>query len=359
MIRSANRRPVRRAAAAFLLLTVFLLLITQAESAAAVTLHRMRFCLETLIPSLFGCMAAANLLTGTGAAAWLGCRMRFAARLLRIPPELLTVFLVSQIAGYPVGTLLLRRMAEQNRLTPQTAGRYACICFGGGPAFLVGFAGSRLFGSAAAGWMLLGSCIAANLILLLLMPKPPLPEPEPVTVRLTPQALPEAVSAAMHSLAAICGMVMLTGILMQLADAAGLTGLLMLTGSRLGIPAQTVRALTEAAADVTQLQTVFRCGMPFRMLLAISAALLSFGGFCVHLQCAALSGGMVSLRRLLGMRLSAAALAFSVIYVLSGFFTLSESIPALAHPAAVSHSGSLIPAILIFCTGFPFLIKKD
>ena len=54
-----------------------------------------------------------------------------------------------------------------------------------------------------------------------------------------------------------------------------------------------------------------------------------------------------------------ACMTFLIIYVLSDIFDLSETVPALAHPAAVSHSGSPLPAILIFCTGFPFLIKKD
>ena len=358
MIQTA-RRMIPQAAAAILLLMLFILLTAQAEEIAAVTLQRMRFCLETLIPSLFGCMAAAYLLTGTGAAAWLGSRLHPVAGLLKIPPEVLTVFLISQIAGYPVGTLLLRRMAEKKRLPQEAAGRYACCCFGGGPAFLVGFAGGRLFGSAAAGWMLLGSCLAANLLLLLLVPKPQNPPPEPVSVRLTPQALPEAASAAMRSLAAICGMVLLAGILMQLLQAAGITGLLVMLGSRLGIPAQTVLALTEAAADVTQMQQLFCCGLSFRLLLALTASLLSFGGICVHLQCAVLSGGMLRLGRLLAARLAAALLTFLIAYVLSGFFALSGAVPVLAYPAAVSQSGSPIPAILIFCTGFPFLIKKD
>ena len=361
MIQTLHRFQIRAAAAALLLLILFFLLAAHAAETAAVTAERLRLCLETLIPSLFGCMAAANLLTDSGAAAWIGCRIRFAARLLRLPPELLTVFLVSQIAGYPVGTLLLCRMTAAHRLPEDAAGHLACVCFGGGPAFLVGFAGSRLFGSAAAGWMMLGGCVLSNLLLLILMPKPRLADEDSSspTVRITADALPDAVSGAMRSLAAICGMVLLFGILMLLCELTGITGILIRLGGCAGLSAQTVRALTAALSDVTQLNQIFGCGYSFRLLLPLSAALLSFGGICVQLQCTTLSGGLLRLRHLLAARLAASCLTFLIICVLSGIFDVSQTVSAMAHPAVLSRSGSPLPAFLIFCTGFPFLIKKD
>ncbi len=359
MIRTAHRPAVRTAAAAMLPLLIFCLLAAHAADTAAVTADRMRLCLETLIPSLFGCMAAANLLTGTGAAAWLGMRLSWLARRLHLPPELLTVFLVSQIAGYPVGTMLLRQMVRAGRLDAQSAGQYASICFGGGPAFAVGFAGCRMFGRASVGWMMLGGCILANIILLLLRPKPDLPESAPPQVHLSAEALPDAVSAAMRSLTAVCGMVLCFGLLMLLCDLLGITALPVRLGGIFGLSEQRVRALMLALSDITQMQKLLRCGFPIRLLIALSGALLSFGGICVHLQCRALSGGFVRMRHLLCARLSAAALTFLILYVLSGFFDTGDAAAVLAFPAAVSRSGSLLPAILIFCTGFPFLIKKD
>lgn len=343
------------------LLILLFLLAVNADDAAAVTAERLRFCLDTLIPSLFGCMAAANLLIGSGAAAWLGQKLHHIAELLHLPPEVLTVFLVSQIAGYPVGTLLLCRISAANRLSPDAAGRYACICYGGGPAFLVGFAGSRLFGSNAVGWIMLGGCMLSNLILLILLPKPrtAVPDNIPQKVCLTARTLPDAVSGAMRSLSAVCGMVLLFGLLMLLCELTGLTGGLVRLGSCIGISAQTVRAWTAVLCDVTQLPMLFRCGLSFRMLAALSAALLSFGGICVQMQCTALSGGLIRLRRLLLIRLAAGCLTFLIVFIFSGFICVSDAMQVLAYSAAVSHTGSPFPAILIFCTGFPFLIKKD
>ena len=286
-------------------------------------------------------------------------RLSWLARRLHLPPELLTVFLVSQIAGYPVGTVLLRQMVKAGRLDAKSAARYACVCFGGGPAFAVGFAGGRMFGRAAIGWMMLGGCILANIMLLLLLPKPEVPESGTPQVHLSAEALPDAVSAAMRSLAAICGMVLLFGLLMLLCDLLGITGLLVRLGGVCGLSEQRVRALMLAVSDVTQLQGLLRCGLPCRLLISLTGALLSFGGICVHLQCRALSAGFLRMRNLLTARLSAAALTFLILYVLSALFDTDEAAAVLAYPAAVSRSGSPLPAILIFCTGFPFLIKKD
>lgn len=361
MIRTVHRTDFLRAGIAMILLLLFFLLAANADDAAAVTAERLRLCTDTLIPSLFGCMAAANLLIASGTAAWLGTRLRRIARLLRISPEVLTVFLVSQIAGYPVGTLLLCQMVKANRLSPDMANRYACICFGGGPAFLVGFAGCRLFGNRVIGWLMLCGCVLSNLILLLLLPNKEMTvlDEKPFAIRLTAHSLPDAVSGAMRSLTAICGMVMLFGLLTLLCEQIGLIAGLVRLGSNLGLSAQTVRAWTAALCDVTQLPMLFECGLSYRMLTALSAALLSFGGICVQLQCTALSGTQLRLRNLFLFRLVAGGLTFLIVFALSGMLGDSEAAQVFRHSATVSHTGSPLPAFLIFCTGFPFLIKKD
>lgn len=351
----------RAAMTAFILLLCIILTAGNAAAAADVLRQRVVLCLETLIPSLFGCMVLANLLTASGAAAWLGERMRPAARLLHIPPEAMTVFCISQIAGYPVGTLLLRQSADAGRMPPEAAARLSCACFGGGPAFLVGLAGAQMFGSAAAGWYLMAACVISNLILLTVLGRglPQTAGAVPVTVRSSPEMLTEAVRDALRSLAAICGMVLLFGGGMQLCDVIGLTGGLCVLGGRLGIPAQTVRAVLAAAADVTQLPYLMHCGLSYCILFPLAGGMLSFGGICVHLQCAALGGGRIRFGRMVGIRLFAALLTALMLYPLAGMTALPEHTAVFAVQHAVPAAGSPLPALLIFCTGFPILLKKD
>lgn len=355
-----QRMNLTAAAAALLLLTLIALTAINAGAVAEMLRGRVALCLNTLIPSLFGCMVFANLLTDSGAAAWCGMRLRILAKLLHLPPEMLTLFCISQIAGYPVGTLLLRQSAARGVLSPDAAARLSYICFGGGPAFLVGFAGVQMFGSAAAGWWMMGACICANLVLMLIFGRVPYREDAAaVTVRLSPESLTNAVRDAMRSLAGICGTVLLFGVIMQLFSQLGITDDAALLGSRFGIAPQTTRALLAALADITQLPQVMHCGLSYRILLPLCGALLSFGGACVHLQCAALGGSRIRLGKLLGMRLFAALLTALLLLPAGDLIALPAQCGVFAVRSAVPAMGSPVPALLIFCTGFPFLLKKD
>ena len=358
-------RQIRRqtgTAAALMLLFVMLLLAQHGAETAAVLRERIMLCLRLLIPSLYGCTAAALLLQQTGAAALLGRTCRHTARLLNMSAEGFAVFAVSQLAGYPVGALLLRRIRQRDPQAAAACTQLSGICFGCGPAFAVGFAGGELLGDPAAGWMLYAANVLSNLILALLTRRRrpiPAPAPQPAALRFSAAMLPDTAAGAVRSMAQICGMVLLFGIVTVLCGVTGLTEAAVRLGGVCGMPAHTVRALLAAALDVTQLPAVFRCALPYRVLLALTGALLSFGGFCVHMQCAAAGQGICRPGRLLLFRFFAAILAFFMLYAAAPLRPVPEAAAVFAPRTAVSGTGSVLPALLIFCTGFPFLIKKD
>ena len=344
----------------FLLLLLFLLADGAAEVSAVVA-ERIRFCLCTLIPSLFGCMAAANLLRESGAGRQLGFRLRNAAHLLRFPAECMGIFAVSQLAGYPVGAMLLKREAEAGNLSAGDAARLSAVCCGGGPAFFVGFAGTELFGSPAAGWVLLSACVLANCAAAFLLRQngKPVTAAECPACRLSPAALTGAVSDAVRSLTQICGIVMFFGVMTWLCGRLGLLRLMTAAGAYCGIREQTVSALFTALLDVTQLRGLLICGLPFSVLLPLTAGLLSFGGICVQLQCLALGVPEMSAVRLLLTRLMTAVIAALLTAAVLPFISVPEAAAVFAHGTAVSRTGSAIPALLILCTGFPLLIYGD
>ena len=344
-----------------LLLTVLALAAGRGQSLAAVIASRVQFCLQTLIPSLFICMVLANLLRESGAAGVLGRRARLTARLLHLSPSGAGIFWISQLAGYPVGTLLLRRQYENGAIPASDAARLACVCFGGGPAFAVGFAGAGLLGSPAAGWVMLGACIAANLLTGAVICRNITPKPAQISTRctLTAENLTGAVSAAQRSLAAICGTVLLFGGVYWLAETAGLIRLLESLCGMFGVRRQVCGAVTAAVSDLTQLAPLAECGLQWRVLLPLTAALLSFGGICVHLQCISLGGGVISAKKLLTVRLCTALTAALLTAAAMSFLPVPEAEAVFSVRVLPSESGSVVPGLLIFCTGFPFLIKKD
>jgi spore maturation protein SpmB len=319
------------------------------EALSAAAAERIRFCAETLIPSLFGCMAAANLLRGCGAAGWLGAHCKTLGKLLHLQGEALGIFLIAQLAGYPAGALLLREAVRGGRLTAADARRLSVFCFGGGPGFAVGFAGARLLGAAKAGWMMLLCGVAANFLLaFLLRGKTSAGEPvQNASVRLSADILNRAVGETVRAAAQICGTVVFCGMLLTLC------GMLPLPLSPAG------KAVLAACADITRLPAAVCCGLPYETLLPLCAGLLSFGGLCVQVQCLALGTDGIPALRLLGARALAALTAALLMRILLPFLPVPELAAVFSQRVSVSESGSVLPALMIFCTGFPFLLKKD
>ena len=109
-------------------------------------------CLEVVIPALFAFTVLAVYLQKSGL-------YRTALRpvtkplslLLGIPEELCAVFLLANIGGYPVGARLLTVMVKNGRLSRRSAAKLLCCCYGSGPSFVIGTAGTVVFGSAAVG----------------------------------------------------------------------------------------------------------------------------------------------------------------------------------------------------------------
>lgn len=347
---------------ALLLLGVLLLLAGNGATIAEVLQERVLQCLQILVPSLFACMVAANLMQESGSAAVLGQCLRRPARRLGWSSALAGIFLISQLAGYPVGALLLRELQQSGQISRSDTQRMACVCFGGGPSFAVGLTGAQVFGSAKIGWYLWGCCLAANLCAALCIRPKAVQESchhAMPRVQWTPKILTDSVSRAMASLWGICGIVLLFGVLTWLLQRLGMTTLLCTVFGRFGIPSHQTRLALAAVLDVTQLPALCRSGLSYAAALPIAAGLLSFGGICVLMQCSALGGRGVSFGMLLCVRGFAGILA-------AGFSMLM--LPAICENSAdmvfsvQSNSVSAfapLPAVLIFLSGFPLLLKKD
>ena len=357
--------PIAGIFTSIILIGVMMLLAGHADTAALILKERITLCLTVLIPSLFGCMVISNLLCTGGTGEALGRCFRHTAAFFRMTPAVFSIFLISQLAGYPVGTLLLRRAADAGDISAQDAARLSCVCYGGGPAFLVGLAGKQLFGSTAAGICIMCACIAANSCMaFLLRPKNkavPTPETAHTEYGISAQTLTDAVSAAMRSLAQICAMVLLFGLIQCILSMLGVSAAIGKLTASAGIPAQTAEAMLGCFMDVTQLHALFRCGLSFQMLLPITAGLLSFGGCCVQLQCVALGVRALHPARLFCIRLAAGLLTALLTYLLLPLLPIppESAVTAFAEHTVISKQGSVLPAIMIFFTGFPFLLKKD
>lgn len=345
-----------------LLLAVLMLLSVQSAAVGAVLMERLRLCLEVLIPSLFGGMAVCHLMMHMGALEALdrGCTQLCKGK--SGAGRWLGVYVLSQLAGYPMGAALLGKMEQEGQLSAQQAQRLSYVCFGAGPSFLVGLAGAQLLGSTKAGWLLFLCCCLANLVVAAFLWRGVRAMPSSSAAAAhdpMAQAMVRSAQQAMEGLLRICAVVLLFGLIRFLGEVIGLLPLLCELGTQLGLDRDVTGALFSAILDITLLGEVCTAGLPYNVLLPAMAALLSFGGLCVQCQCISLGVGGLSFLRLLAVRLICALLSALFCVLLLPLFPPAAVMDAFVAQASVSQSGSLLPGLLILCTGFPIILKKD
>ena len=85
-------------------------------------------------------------------------------KLYNTPPCSLAVFLISIMAGYPVGSKMIADLYEQDKITQTDAFRMSSFCSNSGPMFIVGSVGVGMLFSLAAGYIILASHIVSALI---------------------------------------------------------------------------------------------------------------------------------------------------------------------------------------------------
>ncbi len=339
-------------------LALLILLATSSADVAAILYQRFTYCMEHLIPSLFACMMICEMLVSLGGLEQLQRLMCH----IGINGALVGIYLFSQIGGYPIGVLLLRDMVNRERITVTQAQKYAAVCFGAGPSFLVGIAGVQLLGSAVTGWLLFLCCTIANTIVAVVW----LRDAWRHTIALSdmpstgfPSALVHSAQRTLESLWRITATVLLFGVICFVGEALGIVDVLKCAGACMEIPFAVTKAIFYTICDVTNIAALCNVGISYENLLIILSAAFSFGGLCVHCQCIALSGGWLSFRKLLAVRAMTAMLASVICCLALPLFPQPATLDVFSNQVVVSKTGSLLPAFLIFCTGFPIFLKKD
>ena len=122
-------------------------------------------CFTVVIPSLYAMMILTQLLTATEIWRILGKPFRWIApHIFHMPEGCFALFLLSQFAGYPVGASILRTLYENRTLSRQNAAGLCCVCYGGGPAFLLGILG-EFPQRVPCFWLIFCANLLANLLL--------------------------------------------------------------------------------------------------------------------------------------------------------------------------------------------------
>lgn len=300
-------------------------LIWAGREAAQECAKAAALCISTLIPSLYAFTAASKLLIETDTYRLLGRPFSLFSRyVLRMPEELFPVFVISQLAGYPIGASLITGMLESGRITKKQAEELLCFCIAPGPAYIMAISSIAAPDSKGA-WISVMLAVTGTNLLAALISAPFRSVPEKFTEKIRPKLSAEditgAARSAAESMTMICGMVLIMAALMGIFSKAGLLSGISVLISRLTVthPAQ-IYPFVRSFFEISNLSGVF--GDPTE-LLPLTAAMLCFGGLCVHMQIKAVCKGFSPLKALI-LRIPCAVAAFLICQsLIPKFYTVS------------------------------------
>lgn len=154
-----NKRLFSTASAVFA--AIFILLFS--ESVKSGVKYGLSLCADSLVPSLFLFCTAALFAVKCGAVELLGKILSpISAPLFGLNGFETGVWLISSVAGYPVGARLLSELYEEGRITLARARKMLTFCSGAGPAFVISAVGETVLRSRADGKRLLLILLIAN-----------------------------------------------------------------------------------------------------------------------------------------------------------------------------------------------------
>jgi sporulation integral membrane protein YlbJ len=269
----------------------FLALIAAPADAAEGVRTGLALCAHTILPALLPFLMLSGLLAALGVpqllARPLGTVMR---ALFSLPGAAAAPLLLGLTGGYPVGAAAAAELTRRGVLTRDEGERLLPLCNNTGPAFIIGAAGSAVFGAARIGLLLYLSHILAALAVGLLLSRglrrraAPEPAAELRCIRFS-AALTGAVKGAVTAALQLCGFVLLFSVLRALLEARGV--LSALAGAlcvRTGLELRFVRAaltgVLELGGGIAALQGL----PPTPGNLALCSFLLGFGSLSVHCQ---------------------------------------------------------------------------
>lgn len=302
-------------------------------------------CIYTMIPSLYAMMICSTLFLSSGLHRTLSQILNTPARFLfGCSGDVLVIFLLSQIAGYPIGAKMLCSLIQDNQLTKKQASWLAGVCFGGGPAFLSAlFADNKKYASAV-----FLSCFLSNLLIFSVMTRF-LHLKNDLSCCCTHNSLSSsdivnAVSGSGIALLRICAMVIMFGGLSGIAEAVSLFAIL---------PDNTERIIL-SVTEISHITELIPCS---QSLLPAAGALLSFGGICVFMQIAAVSEGSINILHLLILRICAAGLTWIFLTEFIQLFPQEAVLEAsvIWQPPSDIQSGSPVPSMLLLLMTFILL----
>lgn len=252
-----------------------IMLILDAKTALLGASEGITLCIQTVIPSLLPFFVLSILLTSSVS----GTSFRILkpiAKLCGIPNGSQSAFLVGILGGYPTGAHSVAQAYEAGAITKQEAIRMLPFCNLAGPAFLFGIVSGK-FTNPHISWILWEIHIASALFVGMVLPGK--------SGRITKVKLSQTVSVtqalqkSIRIMASVCGWIVVFRIMIAFLN----RWILWLFPAWVQVAVAGILELSNGCCDLGRIPSE-----GLRMVLA--SGLLAFGGICVTMQTASVTG---------------------------------------------------------------------
>lgn len=315
-------------------------------------------CLNVIIPSLYGFLIISGFLVRSGLYSSMGKPFYIISKyIFHIKPEFFSVFILSQVGGYPLGAKLLADLVKSNEMSKKEAEDMMIFCYSGGPAFLAGAVGAAIFGTPEVGLYVFLSVFSTNIILALIVGwLKAVPDGSFNTKKkksdISFSVLTDSVISAAKSLFVICAMIVFFSILLALIEKSGVLELISGYSENPDMLLAWLKALIEIS-NISEIPHDLYSALP------LITAGISLGGLCILMQIITIVGGAFSLKKFFLIRPAAMVLSCIFMKIYMNMFAIGTLSLQCGERLAFTEASGALPSILLIIMTILLFAKKN
>ena len=324
---------------------VIVLAFPEVSSESAV--NSINVCLNSIIPSMFAFMVITSYICSSGVYTVIFRPFLWLLRkIIKADDSILSVFILSMFGGYPIGVKLLRELTAQNKnfsAIRNVSADASMFCYCISPTFAFIMLGSGVFGSTAAGIVIYISDVLACIITGAVVSRS-CSLRIPLTDKNSSGSIADAVNSSARALFTVCTIIIAFNTLLSCVGAA-------LEQFGVQIP-----VIISGALEISNLLKIHA---PESYMIPAAAAISSFGGICVLLQCAAIAGNIFSVKRFIIARIPCAALSALSAHIIMQFTDISVSASTISQNYTYTFSAERIIVLILIAMCIIIFHKSD
>lgn len=340
----------------FLILLYIIFIIKFSKETATYILNAINNCINLIIPSLYIFLIISDFVITSNIYTLLSKPFSLISRyVFKIPEHFFSIYMISNIGGYPIGAKLISDMINEDKIDFKTAEDMMNYCYFSGPAFIIGIVGTNIYSDFKIGIIIFVSIFMSNFIIAALIglsrdiPESHTPEPE---LNIEFDNFIKSIYSGGKSICKICAIIIFFSSIICIMDNCNIISTIAgLIDRYTQLDYSDSVAVIKSFVEISNI-TLFK---PHSKTVPLITSLLSFGGLCILLQIKSINS-KISLRYFFIIRVIAMLLSYFICKLL--YLTTYDFLSVTFSPVYIPHSqNSPIITIFLLIMTILFLLK--